>query len=206
MNNYIDQFGRYHNKPVTPSNQLPSNNAWIYSAYAQKIGLPLDIDYGYALDCAKYFTRHNLIHWPPFSRDEALGMVYLGYMPAIAKDWYFSTLITPKFNLLKTIATFVLAIGEHRNFLWEKDLRHSYRFMFSVPLSDRAWIYREIYNSEPIAIYRLIEWLDKRLIGKSNSGKLIRWLKYDILPETKVFIEYFGEEHPITKIRINNGI
>ena len=43
MNNYIDEYARYHNSAVTIEKPTPSGNAWIFTAYALKSDLSLII-------------------------------------------------------------------------------------------------------------------------------------------------------------------
>jgi len=62
----------------------------------------------------------------------------------------------------------------------------------------RAFYYR-LYDIKAPFIYRLIEFIDKKIGSKSDSSKLIRWLKYDKMPEIEVFERYFGKDHPIYK-------
>lgn len=197
-NNYIDRWGRIHDKPCTNS-EPSSNNAWIYSAYAKKLGIKLKIDPVCFDLCAANYTRHPNDFEPPMSRDEILGMAYLGLGFGIIKithDWYFHGEKPAPFNLIKLIKELWLSRG-HRNNFWKNKYTQVYRFAFGVPLTDRAFILKEIYG-EASWYYLLIEWFDKKLKTKSNSSKLIRWLKYDIDPGLETFEEYFGKDHPIT--------
>lgn len=116
MNNYVDLYGRYHDKPVTDSDPVPSNNGWIYTAYVDKAGLPVDsnqLDY-YFVECHVDFEgfptralfRSPGKSTPPISRDEILGVVSLGLLKnesEIIQDWNFSPYPLPKFSLIKLV-------------------------------------------------------------------------------------------------------
>jgi hypothetical protein len=201
---YIDKYGLYNVEPVDQDGLPTGNDGWILTAYAKKLGVEVSL-----IELANTYSSLPLMYVqgvacypaarlpeksePPVSRDVMLGLSYL-FNPAYIDDrfapkiteWNFSPVELPKFNLLKTIASFILAQGEHRNFLWKKGLVHAYRFMFSVPLTDRAFYYR--------------------CRGKNNSSALIRWLKYDQWPGLETFIGYFGEDHPITKAAALNFV
>jgi len=112
MNNYVDQYGRYHDKPVTQSNPVSSNNGWIYTAYAKKVGLPIDI---YKLEMAADMCDQGYgVLWrtpgkesPPMSRDEILGLAELGLLkPEHLRDWNFSPYPLPKFSLVECVKQF----------------------------------------------------------------------------------------------------
>jgi hypothetical protein len=193
MNKYVDKYGRYHDKPCT--NGAPSsNNGWIYSAYAEKIGLELNLDNPYMYRCWHQRTRHIDDFEPPMSRDEMLGFAYLGNIDLGA--WNFSPWALPKFNFIEFCKQLWECRNQDRNYFWKNKLTQVYHVAFITPLQDRAYYYRT-FGVRPPYFYTIIEFIDKKLKPKSNSGALIRWLKYDIDPGLKVFEEYFGKEHPI---------
>ena len=109
---YIDKYGRMHDKPVMIKEVMPSNNAWVYSAYFVKAGGYLDktkLQQAFDLSIHKredgkvFTTRHpgGLHTRVPQSRDELLGMAYLGFLkPKHLNGWDFSPYPLPKFNLL----------------------------------------------------------------------------------------------------------
>lgn len=204
--NYIDIYGMYNVKPCIGG--IPSgNDGPIITSYAIKLGLPVDAG-KLALYYSKLPKRNNVprqrlpgIDTPPPSRDSLLGWTYLGLLKPevlIENKWSYTPVNIPKTNIFKTIATFILAYAEHRNFIWKKELYHAYPFMFSVPLQDRAFYYRLI-NTAPSWQYQLIDTVDKMLTPRNSSSALLRWLKYDIDPGLKCFQDYFGSSHPITK-------
>ena len=203
--NYVDSFGRIHDKPVTMLDPLPCNNAWVYTAYWAKLGGKPLIDYSALAHCIEKRKRHpvNYKISQQLSRDEWLGMAYLSKLNLVnfpmTHEYIPRNIELPKKNIFKTAASFILAIGEHRNYLHEHKLYHAYRLMFSAPLHDRAFYYRLI-NTKPPILYQLIEFIDKKFVKPgNNSSRLIRFLKYNQDPGLKCFQEYFGKDHPITK-------
>jgi hypothetical protein len=84
MTNYIDQYGRWHVKPVTDENPLPTNNGYIYSFYAQMVGLPVSLKGKVIEDLlllrTKPLNRHPGVIPPdavPVSHDEYVGVAGL---------------------------------------------------------------------------------------------------------------------------------
>lgn len=198
VNNYVDVFGRYHDKPVTQENQTPSNNGWIYTAYAKKAGLPIDT---YKLKmCAELCDQGDNIFWrspgkelPPLSRDEVLGLAALGHLPKhISETWNFSPYRLPKFSLIKTVKQFMQQYGEHRNYFWQNGLDQIYRFAFSVPLVDRHYILQQ--QNKFNIFYWAIAKFDS-MFGKESG---IRYLKYG--KSKKAMQQEFPVDHPIRNV------
>jgi hypothetical protein len=219
MNNYIDKYGRYHDKPVNASGDPSSNNGFIYSAYAAKLGLTLSKGlihqcFDYCLNFAKkFYFRSPGKALPPISRDEVLGAAALGFLfPRHLNGWNFSPFPLPKFNLFtlvkqlwqlrptwemqyidgkfKTVSAF-----KHRNYFWQNNLDQLYRFAFSVPLTDRHFLLSQWgrftwYNPMHL-LYWTIAKIDSKL-GKSNG---IRWLKYG--KGVEEMTSEFPADHPI---------
>lgn len=83
MNNYVDQYGRWHTKPVTEENPLPTNNAYIYSFYAQTVGLPVnltnEVKYQLLRLHSKVLSRHPFGCDIPISHDEYVGAAGLDF-------------------------------------------------------------------------------------------------------------------------------
>lgn len=211
MNNYVDKYGRYHDKPVTEENQTPSNNGWIYTAYVEKAGIPVDyITLGSCFRECKIANKElpngiELIRsplstgksGPPISRDEILGMVSLGFLKQRhLNGWSFSPYPIPKFNLFKTIQQFLELRGKHRNYLWQNNMTHTYRFAFSVPLSDRHFILQKWGKFNPF--YWLVAKIDS-MIGKPTNG--VPWLKYGGEDNKKAMQSEFAEDHPLRNVK-----
>lgn len=231
-NNYKDKYSRYHDAPVTPENPIPSNNGYIYSAYSAKLGLPIDyskLSPYFKLcthkhpDGSIYFTRHSLSDksgGAPFSRDEYLGGVYLGLIPA-QDNWNFSPFPLPKFSLVKLIKQLWelrpsyerintwqddgedgyyferKIVWQHRNYFWKNNLNQLYRFAFSVPIQDRHFILKcwekfQWYNPVHL-LYAAVAKVDSLLPKKSG----IKWLKYGGKGNLKAMVKEFPVDHPI---------
>ncbi len=84
MSNYVDQYGRWHTKPVTQENPLPTNNAYIYTFYAKMVGLDVFLHGDIAIDLlnirTKPLSRHPKVLPPdgvPISHDEYVGVAGL---------------------------------------------------------------------------------------------------------------------------------
>jgi len=195
--NYIDLYGRIHDK-VCFNGQYSSNNGWFYSAIYLKLGGKLNIDMNYAILCAVRKVRHLDKKDPPISRDEILGLSYLKVLNVSdLKNWNFSPYKLPKLDLHLLFDQLHECVGKHRNHFWQNKLEQVYHLAFMVPFQDRHFINKQF--KEFSLLYYLIETIDKHFIkADSNSGHLIRFLKYDIMPDIEVFEKYFGIDHPIT--------
>lgn len=88
MVNYVDSYGRWHIKPVTNEDPLPTNNAYIYSFYASMVGLSVNLtrEVGDQLADIRVtvLTRHPGDNNPPISHDEYVGAA--GLHPQYARD------------------------------------------------------------------------------------------------------------------------
>ena len=223
MSKYLDKHGRLHHKEVTAENPFPSNNGFIYSARAVRSGLFVNIDKKVLSIC----SQHNLRHlkedvWPqvPQSRDEVLGLSYLGYTPEeITKTWKFNPedRPIPPFSLSKLITQVkslivgfqpyykrILGVNiklynielAHRNFFWKNNLDQVYRLAFSVPMQDRyailKWSNRfKLYRPDHL-FYAALAMIDKR--GEPNG---IRYLKYGGKENLKASVSDYPEGHPV---------
>lgn len=203
MNKYVDKWGRYHDKPCV-NGESSSNNGWVYTAYAEKLGLEVDyftlaicfrsckvankdLDNGIAL------IRSPNKELPPMSRDEVLGMAALGFLkPQHLNGWNFSPYPIPKFNIVKTIKQFLELKDKHRNYLWQNKMEHTYRFAFSVPLTDRHFILQKWGKFNPF--YWLVAKIDS-VIGKPTNG--IPWLKYGGEKRKIAMQSEFAQDHPL---------
>jgi hypothetical protein len=204
---YQDRFGFWNVKPVNKAREPSGNDGAIITAYARKAGLGMDWpNLWHTRDLVDKkngipVQRHPGKYFPPPSRDTMLGLVAIGMLhpeTLVENGWSFSPFKIPSFNLFKSIAAFWRLRTAHRNAVWmDKGEPHVFRFAFSVPLPDRAFMLRTA-GMKVGFIYGLAEWIDKKFTTSSSSSTLIRWLKYEIKPEASVFEEYFGKEHPIT--------
>ncbi len=224
MNNYQDRWGRFHDKPCIDG-EPSSNNGWIFTAYWYKLNnIHPNLQYTPELveageECAFLLKRHPapIENRVPMSRDEVLGLSALGFELDL-EGWNFSPYPVPKFNPFKLTAqlwelrpTWGPAfnyenrienqlIYKHRNYFWQNNLDQLYRFAFSVPLQDRAFILRQVEKSN--LFYSAVEWVSKQRKATDPSSRLIEWLKWGDKPDLELFEDYFGEDHPFCqKIR-----
>jgi hypothetical protein len=173
MNNYKDQYGRYHNKPVTDTDPVPTNNSWLYTAYTRKVGLP--VDNLKIKDC--FFNHCHLIqedrnpvllrnpnkYSPPFSRDEFLGCVELGLLQNYKTfhGWNFSPYAIPKFSLPKLLSQ-----------LWE--LRPSYHWLSKDDLLELG---EDHYNEMKMRLFLRMRFTPKHrnYFWQNNLDQLYRF-------------------------------
>jgi len=198
MSNYQDRWGRYHHK-VCIDGEPSSNNGWVYTAYAAKLGIL--VDHKLLWECYQasfvelpvpHLTRSPGKSLPPMSRDEVLGIIVLGVSTIPKKpDWNFSPYPIPKFNLIELTKQLILLYKNRadRNYFWENNLDQIYRFAFSVPLTDRHFILSKWGKFNPI--YWAIAKIDSFLPNKSGG---VRWLKYD--KGIEVMKAEFPADHP----------
>lgn len=201
ISEYIDSYGRYHHKPVTESNPIPSNNGWIYTAYADKLGMAVDkeklrqcFDRCVTVDNSKfqYLQRSPGRFLPPISRDEILGMAALGFLkPEHLNGWNFSPFRLPAFNLVTLIKQLWLIRDKHRNYFWQNGLKQVHHVAFSVPLSDRHFILSK-WNRFNL-FYFIVAKIDALLPAKNG----IKWLKYD--KNIEIMRKEFPSAHPFAK-------
>jgi hypothetical protein len=222
VSNYQDKWGRFHDKPCI-NGEPSSNNGWIYTAYAAKVGVP--VDRKKLLECFSWCTANEDFAFirrspgkdtPPVSRDEVLGAIDLRLLqPMNLNGWNFSPYAIPSFNLISfckqlwqlrpEIELFEPGqinsgtsqlIYKHRNYFWENNLDQLYRFAFSVPLVDRHFILKKWGKFSWLKPSHILYAAIAKIdsfIGK-DSG--IRFLKYG--KSAEAMIEEFPEDHPIT--------
>jgi hypothetical protein len=227
MNSYFDKFGRLHHKPCI-NGEPAGNNGWIYSAYFHKAGGNLNSTLLNECfrDCVKqhpssqlYTNRHpDGYSKVPQSRDEILGMASLGFLhPMHLNGWSFSPYPIPAFSLTKLIKQLWELRPEktptvnyendrvvewqfkHRNFFWQNNLDQIYRFAFSVPLQDRAFILECWGETRSLRyfFYKTIAFIDSK-ISKPKNG--IPWLKYGGDERKKIMQTEFPADHPLQKV------
>lgn len=196
MKTYYDKYSRLHHKPCV-NGEPSSNNGWLYTAYAQKLGLPIDkqklwncYQACFVNGPVPHVTRSPGKALPPMSRDEILGLVALG-VPTRPKKviWNFSPFAIPKFNLIKLVKQLIEVRGKHRNYFWENNLDQLYRFAYSIPLTDRHFILQKFGRFN--LFYYIIAKVDSFLPIKSG----IRWLKYG--KSLEAMQSEFPEDHPL---------
>jgi hypothetical protein len=202
MNNYFDRWGRLHHKPCV--NEDPSsNNGWIYTAYLDKLNNGLIINK--LRICFEGCFRNGAFHRHPVSvnskvpnsRDEILGAASLGLLkPAHLNGWSFSPYPIPPFSLKTLIKQISELKDQHRNYFWQNNLDQIYRFAFSVPLQDRAFLLECWGETKSLRyfFYKAISVFDEKL-SKPKNG--IHWLKYGGEDRKKIMRQEFTEDHPL---------
>ena len=197
---YIDRYGRYHDRPVE-NGEPSSDNGWLYTAVAKRLGAEVNLSPNAAQYCAENLERHPLTvtnrPYVPFSRDEVLGLAYLGYLkPEHLDGWNFSPYPLPKFNPIKLVQQLWRVRKEHRTFFWRNGLTQIYHVAFMVPLQDRHFLNQcwGRYN----AFYHLIHIIDTMLPKDNRSARNMRFLKSG--KDRAGVANYFGPEHPLSEL------
>lgn len=193
---YEDRWGRLHHK-ICKDYEPSSNNGWIYTAYADKLKIPLkyhmlEICFKGCKTSTNKLNRHppSIKSEVPISRDEVLGMASLGFLkPHHLDGWNFCPYEIPKFNLIKTLQQLWELRGKHRNYLWQNKLEHTYIFAFSVPLSDRHFILQKWGK------FNLIYWAISKIDSLLPITNGIGWLKYN--KNIEAMKSEFPEDHPL---------
>lgn len=206
MNNYFDKWGRVHDKPCIEG-EPKSNNGWIYTAYLAKTGYQVDLMTLSTCfrQCRQidpnsgrlYLVRSPFKEDPPMSRDEILGMAHLGFLrKEHIPGWNFSPYAIPKFSIFKLVSQLLELRGKHRNYFWQNKLDQIYRFAFSVPFQDRAFILECWGETRTLRyfFYKAVAYLDSK-IGKPHNG--IPWLKYGGDDRRQIMQSEFPEDHPL---------
>jgi hypothetical protein len=206
MNNYIDKYGLYHHKAVI-NGEPSSNNGWIYTAYAQKVGCPIsELDLHLCFQNCEVYSPEKagyiLNRLPgktsvPISRDEILGMTALGVLNLETSrsfdGWNFSPYPLPPFSLIKFVKQlwelkprgFPLSLAypvefrwKHRNYFWQNNLDQLYRFAFSVPLQDRHFMLKKWGKFSWLKPSHLFYATVAKVDSKFGKASGIRFLKY----------------------------
>lgn len=155
MANWTDMYGRWHDKP-TAGKKPSSNNGYIYSAYAQQLGLLINIDtidecFHHSIKNIDHvkFTRHPDL-WlsegtPPPSRDEILGLISLGILNAsylIKNHWCFWIKGQPLNNLnwFNTFLEMLKLSDQHRNEVWTGHYPHAEQLAFRLNFHDVFYV------------------------------------------------------------------
>jgi hypothetical protein len=203
LENYMDRYGRVHDE-ITTNESASSNNGWLFTAVAHKLGADLNIDPVAARWCVEKKERHPFeSKTPPISRDEVLGLVALGFMTKKdLKDWNFSPYKVPKFSLQNLLLQAIKLVDwkklklKHRNTFWKEGYDQIYRFAFSVPLSDRHFILKKSgkYNF----FYHMIHIAAHFKQPSDRSARLLRFLKTG--KDRAAVLNYFGPDHPLARM------
>lgn len=211
----VDKYGLWNVKEC-PNGDPSGNDGPIVTAYAEKVGLPVDREliklYFQHLKRSETWINNDLpierlpgkAHPYP-SRDTILGWYWLKLIDVHQlqkQGWKFSPVAIPKFHFIKTICQLILCFYEHRNYFWQKEFYQVYRFAFSVPVQDRAYMLKASGLKVPFW-YSVYTFFSDMLEPSSVSSKLIAWRKGKLTLEASDFVYYFGSDHEITKAAIS---
>lgn len=217
MKNYKCKYGLFHDKPCLDG-EPSSNNGWIYSAYAKKLGFLLDMpQLNYVADkCIVINEQQNnsfvsLIrlpnkHEPPMSRDEIIGMASLGFIKAnhlMKANWYFRG-TEPQAYLYQQIIALYKIKDEHRNYVWQNKIIDAYPIVFKLFWHDRFYVKK--MSGEAATLFEFLMfylYMIAILLQGSAGEKNLLWLQLsDLNSFFRKFInvkanlqEYFGKEH-----------
>lgn len=205
MIDYTDVIGRIHDKPAVEG-KPSSNNGFLYTAVAKKLGLPVRVDDTAATICAIDRRRHPKyldIQAPPISRDEVLGLAILGYTDhRVLNTWNFSPYKLPKFNLFKllrqandNVESYFPFKLKHRNHFWQNGHDQLYRFAFMVPFSDRHAILKA--NFKYSYFWHLVHIVTNFSQPEHRSSRLVRFVKTG--KDIQAVPNYFGPAHPLSE-------
>lgn len=163
MNNYFDEFGRLHHKPVTKDNPIPSNNGWWYSGLYEVITGVRNFPYYALLEHSIVnletvnIHRHPEKYWsiknvPPISKDEIFGLnicpdAEIGkpsvYRALKANNWCFGGVKgLPYWHLYWIPLAIFQGIQfklrkEHRNAVWQKP--EKYKWLRQIAFRLMPW-------------------------------------------------------------------
>lgn len=207
---YKCKYGLYHDKPVK-NNEPSSNNGWIYTAYANELGImPINVDQLTRLKrtfqaCDEKPGNGILINRlpgkikPPLSRDEVIGLYSLGMLE-------YSTLKRNHFvfygkgepmnkktfkKILKGLAQLyvitMLKGKSHRNDFWKYKIKNMYQLAFRLTPADSYWL-KKCEGIKPHEEERLIWNLYKKCTLENGShGEInILWLQAKMMGDKKL--------------------
>ena len=214
--NYKCKYGLYHDKPCL-NNEPRSNNGFIYSSYAQKIGLKLDVEliaetYNKCIGDELYFIyRLPSKPEPVISRDEIIGMVSLGLENVLRYDYNLYRENKPPscIDYLVALKGLYKIRNEHRNYFWQNKIMSVYPLAMRLMPHDQYYVDMKIDGkSKPYKWLLFQLYAFATVMQENTSAKNVLWLQLKDLDSKfwikyidmkKNFAEYFGEEHVFNK-------
>ena len=222
MSKYVCKYGLYHDREVK-NGEPSSNNGWIYTAYANRLGLDINRDQIYATQCNCFilpglhpiymFSRLPGKLYPPLSRDEVLGMASLGFDVMIYYGWYMYKMDW-KPDYIKAIKTLWRIRKEHRNNVWEQHHYEAFPLAFKLWHHDRYYI-NSIFPKRKPTIFQWIMfqlYVISTILQNNISAKNVCLLQLEDLnsrwwirffDKKKQYAEYFSEDHIFNNRRGN---
>lgn len=222
-NNYQDKFSRWHHKPVRDGSPS-SNNGWIYSAYANKV-FPQSLEKTKLKHCYEACLRltNPLVidrspsqKNPPVSKDEIIGLVSLGLLDYeyledshfnfCFDEFYFNRKLTLT-DTLKAIKALYKIRKEHRNYVWQEEIREAYPLAFKLMPWDIYYV-KKMFNKK-VSLFETITFYLNFLFVAFKGSKSIKMLTYlqvsEVAPflakfmnKKKLYNKYFGPMHPLS--------
>ena len=140
----------FHDKPVEFDMEPSSNNGWIYTAYAKMLDKSL-VDVPSL--CITYLKCNNptglFIYdrlpgdsTPPMSRDELIGMHYLGlesHVKLMDNNYLICDSFVLKFSTWQALKALWKIRNEHMNTVWKNDIYEAWRLAFKILPHDRYY-------------------------------------------------------------------
>jgi hypothetical protein len=204
--NYIDTLGFYHDAPVAEDGYNSSDNGLYYTAIACKLGLLKELSHAQMItlyNCAASRMRLNFNPSRqdiPFSRDEVLGVVELGFgSKLLGSGWNYSPAPLPKFSFLQFIVQAIHLIDphtlklKHRTTFWKEGYGQIGYVAYMVPFQDRYYIAKKMGRSTN-PIYWLIHVIAHRRKIEDRSRRLLSWFKTG--KDIEAVANYFPKDHP----------
>lgn len=175
MSNYVDKYGRYHDRKTPENGEPSSGNGYIYTAFAVMLGLPFD--YQKVFDCARacYTELHESgrsfsmnrspgISTPPMSRDEIIGLAGLklldydalersGFVFHQEHDFKVEKNLSLK-GFIKAIKALYKIKDAHRNEVWMGKHYDGYTLAFRLSLADRYFV-KKCFGVEPTLMEKI---------------------------------------------------
>lgn len=230
---YQDKYTRWHHKE-TVQGDYSSNNGWIYSAYSKYLAKN-STNHESLQICANKCVRNlepikidrsPADPYPPFSKDEVIGMVSLGLLAPSdleASHWNFCNLeYEPKKLTLSSIIKAIKAFrqinkeikeqklegGDKRNYMWQNKRTDAYSLGFWLQPWDQYYCQKMVGKRPSIfqTIFFYINFIDVLTRG-NKSVKMMLWLQLTdmnhfllkYVPKNEYVRKYFDSQHPFVK-------
>ena len=164
--NYVDRYGLYHHKPSI-NGESPSNNGWIYTAYAKKLGLgvsPVEALWEFRVSCMVgtqdgfWVNRLPLKQDPVISHDEIIGMISLGVLGAYElsqRNWSMTTVGSEEYPLIEQLKAVLSLRGQHRTYVHRHPVEAAYPIVFKI-LPHIRYYAKKVSGEQNASI---LEWL-----------------------------------------------
>jgi hypothetical protein len=162
---YRDRYGLYHHKPSINGGSS-SNNGWIYTAYAKRLGLdvpPTEVLAGLKDSCmigtqdGFWINRLPLMQDPVISHDELIGMISLGVLDSYElsqRNWSMTTVGSEEYSLIEQLKGVLSLRGQHRTYVHRNPVEAAYPIVFRI-LPHIRYYAKKMSEEKP----SILEWL-----------------------------------------------